>query len=77
MESQTQQKLEVDYSLLRNNIRDARIMSEEEVLKCLQSSEKTSLDQRIKFQTKTTNLIKRLRSSNQPEIGRASCRERV
>ena len=68
MESQTQQKFEVDYSLLRNNIREARIMSEEEVLKCLQLSEKTSLDQRIKFQTKTTNLIERLRSSNQPDL---------
>ena len=68
MKNQSQQKFEVDYSLLRNNIRDARIMGEEEVLKCLQLSEKTSLDQRIKFQTKTTNLIERLRSSNQPDL---------
>ncbi len=68
MENQRQQKFELDYSLLRNNIREARIMSEEEVLKCLQLSEKTSLDQRKKFQTKTTNLIERLRSSNQPDL---------
>jgi len=68
MEEQTQQKFEVDYSLLRKKIRDVRTMSERDALKCLRSSEQTRLDHRNKFQTKTASLIKELRSSSQPDL---------
>ena len=68
MESLSHLNFEVDYSSLRNNIRDARVMSELDVMKHLQLFEQTGSDQRTYFETKTTELIKQLRSSSQPDL---------
>ena len=68
MESHSHLNFEVDYSPLRNNVRDARVMIELDAIKYLQSFENTSSDQRSIFQTKTSDLIKQLRSSSQPDL---------
>ena len=68
MESYSHLNFEVDYSSLRNNIRGARVMSESDVMKHLQLFEQTHSDQRSIFQTKTSDLIKQLRSSSQPDL---------
>ena len=68
MESQAHLKFEVDYSSIRNSVRDARVMSEVDAIKHLQLFEHTSSDQRIGFQTNTSNLIQQLRSSSQPDL---------
>ena len=68
MESLSHLNFEVDYSSLRNNIRDARVISELDVMKHLQLFEQTGSEQRTYFETKTTELIKQLRSSSQPDL---------
>jgi len=68
MESYSHLNFEVDYSSLRNNIRGARVMSESDVMKHLQLFEQTHSDQRSIFQSKTSELIKQLRSSSQPDL---------
>ena len=68
MESLSHLNFEVDYSSLRNNIRNARVMSELDVIKHLQLFEQTSSGQRTYFEIKTTELIKQLRSSSQPDL---------
>ena len=69
MQDQYHSKIfEVDYTLTRNKMRDARVISEKEILNQLKLSEKTDTDQRIDFQKKTANLIIDLRSSNQPDL---------
>ncbi|MBT5500351.1 MAG: bifunctional proline dehydrogenase/L-glutamate gamma-semialdehyde dehydrogenase PutA, partial [Thiotrichales bacterium] len=68
MESQAHLKFKVDYSSVRCNVRDARVMSEVDAIKHLQLFELTSSDQRIDFQTNTSILIQQLRSSSQPDL---------
>ena len=68
MKTHSHLNFEVDYSPLRNNLRDARVMSEFDAIKHLQLFEKTCADQRTRFQTKTSDLIKELRSSSQPDL---------
>lgn len=68
MESQAHLKFEIDKSSIRNSVRDARVMSEVDAINNLQLFECTSSDQRIDFQKNTSNLIKHLRCSSQPDL---------
>ena len=68
MQSYSHLKFEVDYSPLRNKIRDARVMSEIDAIEHLQLFEQTRLDQRVIFQLQTSDLIKQLRDSSQPDL---------
>ena len=64
----TSKVFDIDYTPSRKKMREARVMSEAEVLDQLKLSEKTDVYQRIDFQKKTSNLIKDLRASNQPDL---------
>ncbi|MDB4038598.1 bifunctional proline dehydrogenase/L-glutamate gamma-semialdehyde dehydrogenase PutA [Candidatus Thioglobus sp.] len=64
----TSKVFDIDYTPSRKKMREARVMSEAEVLDQLKLSEKTDVYQRIDFQKKTSNLIKDLRTSNQPDL---------
>ena len=68
MQSYSHLKFEVDYSPLRNKIRDARVMSEIDAIEHLQLFEQTRSDQRVIFQLQTSDLIKQLRDSSQPDL---------
>ena len=68
MQSFSHLKYKVDYSPLRNKIRDARVVSESDALNDLKLFELTNSDQRTIFQTKTSELIKQLRQSSQPDL---------
>ena len=57
-----------DYSPLRNDIRGARVMTEQDAIKHLKLFEQTRSDQRAIFKSKTSELIKELRSSSQPDL---------
>ena len=68
MQSYSHLKFEVDYSPLRNKIRDARVMSEIDAIEHLQLFEQTRSDQRVIFKSQTSDLIKQLRDSSQPDL---------
>ena len=68
MQSFSHLKYKVDYSPLRNKIRDARVVSEADALNDLKLFELTNSDQRTIFQSKTSELIKQLRQSSQPDL---------
>ena len=68
MQSYSNLKFKVDYAPLRNKIRDARVMSESDAIKHLQLFEQSRSDQRAIFQSKTSELIKQLRDSSQPDL---------
>ena len=68
MQSFSHLKYKVDYSPLRNKIRDARVVSESDALNDLKLFELTNSDQRTIFQSKTSELIKQLRQSSQPDL---------
>lgn len=59
---------DIDYTPSRKKLREARVISEVEAIEHLKLSEKTDAYQRIDFQEKTSNLIKDLRASNQPDL---------
>ena len=64
----TQNVFNVDRTLIRQQIRSARITSESEALSQLGLCEQTSLKERIDFQLKTARLIKDIRSSSKPDL---------
>ena len=64
----TSKVFDIDYTSSRKKMRDARVMSEAEALDQLKLSETTDAYQRADFQKKTSNLIKDLRASNQPDL---------
>ncbi|WP_416695030.1 bifunctional proline dehydrogenase/L-glutamate gamma-semialdehyde dehydrogenase PutA [Candidatus Pseudothioglobus sp. Uisw_050_01] len=64
----TSKVFDIDYTPSRKKMREARVMSEAEVLDQLKLSEKTDVYQRIDFQKKTSNLIRDIRASNQPDL---------
>ena len=68
MRLQAQFEFKVDNSLIRSNLRNARVMSEVDSIDQLHLSDCTSTEQRIEFQKKTSNLIQQLRSSSQPDL---------
>ena len=68
MQSFSHLKYKVDYSPLRNKIRDARVVSESDALNDLKLFELTNSDKRTIFQSKTSELIKQLRQSSQPDL---------
>ena len=59
---------EVDYSKLRNIIRESRVKTESEILDYLQSIENTSLQERLRFQKITIALIDELRLISKPDL---------
>ena len=59
---------EVDYSKLRNIIRESRVKTESEILDYLQSIENTSLQDRLRFQKITIALIDELRLISKPDL---------
>ena len=67
-EQYTSKVFDIDYTSSRKKMRDARVMSEAEALDQLKLSETTDAYQRADFQKKTSNLIKDLRASNQPDL---------
>ena len=68
MKSYSHLEFEVDYSPLRNNIRESRVMRELDALEYLKEFDQTNLDQRAIFQSKTSEIIKQLRNSSQPDL---------
>ena len=58
----------VDYSKLRNIIRESRVKTESEILDYLQSIENTSLQDRLRFQKITIALIDELRFISKPDL---------
>ena len=68
MKSYSHVGFEPDYSPLRNDIRGARVMTEQDAIKHLKLFEQTRSDQRAIFKSKTSELIKELRSSSQPDL---------
>jgi RHH-type proline utilization regulon transcriptional repressor/proline dehydrogenase/delta 1-pyrroline-5-carboxylate dehydrogenase len=60
--------LPIDYTVLRKEIRAARVMSEGQAMTQLQVLECTDNDQRERFKIVTTSFIKELREDNKPDL---------
>lgn len=62
------ENLEVDYSELRQQIRQTRVMQEDKALLQVRELEATNADQRTRYKSITTDFIEELRASHHPDL---------